>query len=38
MHYGKEVFSKYVYSHYKVIDFSRFKPLLDSLSLIISSN
>ena len=35
--YGKEIFSKYISSNYKTLDFSRFKPLLDALNQIISS-
>lgn len=35
--YGKETFSKYVAGNYKTIDFRNFKPLLDSLNLIIDS-
>ncbi len=35
--YGKDHFSKYVYSNYKQIDFSKFKPLLDSINQIIIS-
>ena len=34
-HYGKEVFSKYIYSHFETIDFSSFKPMLDALNRIV---
>lgn len=34
-HYGKDVFSKYIYSNYESIDFNRFRPLLDSLKQIV---
>jgi|BioPla2DNA2_1021312.scaffolds.fasta_scaffold17427_4 RNA-directed DNA polymerase len=36
-YYGKEILSKYVLTNYKSIDFSGFKPLLDILSIIVSS-
>lgn len=35
-HYGKVVFSKHVFSHYEEIDFSKFRPLLDSICQILS--
>ncbi len=31
IHYGKEVFSKYIYNNYDAIDFSGFIPLLDAI-------
>lgn len=34
-YYGKEIFSKYIYSHYEEIDFANFRPLLEALSIII---
>ena len=34
-YYGKEIFSKYVSEHYKKIDFSEFRPLLNAMSLIV---
>lgn len=36
-YYGKNEFSKYVFSNYHAIDFSGFKPLLDALSKIVST-
>ena len=36
IYYGKEIFSKYILEQYKVIDFSRFKPLLDTISKVIT--
>ncbi len=36
-HYGKNEFSKYVFSNYQTIDFSGFKPLLDALSKIVAT-
>lgn len=35
--YGKDHFAKYVYSNYNKIDFSKFRPLLDSINQIIIS-
>lgn len=35
-HFGKEIFSQYVYEHYQTIDFSRFIPLLDVIDTIIA--
>ena len=35
--YGKEIFSKYIASNYKTIDFSNFKVLLDVISQIAKS-
>jgi len=35
-HYGKDHFSKYIYDNYRKIDFSNFKPLLDSIDKIIT--
>lgn len=35
-YYVKETFSKYIASHYKSVDFSRFKPLLDNLQRVIN--
>ena len=35
--YGKHIFSRYVWKNYEEIDFSRFRPLLDSISAIIES-
>lgn len=34
--YGKDEFSKYILSHYKTIDFTRFTTLLDNMEAIIS--
>ena len=34
LYYGKEIFSKYIFGNYETIDFSGFKPLLDSLNTI----
>lgn len=34
--YGKDIFSNYVMSHYKSIDFSGFIPLLDALNTIVT--
>lgn len=36
-YYSKDIFSKYVYSNYKTIDFSGFKPLLDAIAKSIES-
>lgn len=36
IYYGKEKFSKYILEQYKTIDFSRFKPLLDAISKVIT--
>ena len=36
-HYGKDVFSKYIISNYKSIDFSNFKPMLDKIRDIVCS-
>lgn len=36
--YGKDVFSKYVFSNYHSIDFDKFIPLLDALDDIIKSS
>lgn len=36
-HYGKEVFSKYVYSNFEKINFSSFRPVLDALNTIVST-
>lgn len=36
IYYGKDEFSKYVFSHYAEIDFSGFKPLLDKLNAIVT--
>lgn len=33
--YGKDIFSRYVYSNYSTIDFSNFRPLLDALNKIV---
>lgn len=33
--YGKDTFSKYIYSNYETIDFSNFRPLLDALHKIV---
>lgn len=35
--YGKDVFSRYIMSNYKTIDFSNFKPMLDKIRDIIIS-
>ena len=35
-HYGKEIFSKFVYSYYEDIDFTNFKPILNNIRNIIS--
>lgn len=35
-HYSKEIFSKYIYSHYSEIDFNNFCPLLEALSKIVN--
>lgn len=37
-HYGKEIFSKYVYNNYHSINFKGFIPMLDTLSEIIKKN
>ena len=34
-HFGKEVFSNYIYDNYKNIDFNNFRPLLDTINKII---
>lgn len=34
-HYGKEIFSKYIYGNYARIDFSNFIPLLDNINEIV---
>ena len=36
-YYGKEIFSHYVLSDFKNIDFTGFRPLLDKLNLIVTS-
>lgn len=36
-HYGKEIFSRYISSNYKKIDFSGFQPLLNVLDFIVTS-
>lgn len=36
-HFGKEIFSKYIASNYKTIDFSNFKKLLDLIVQIINT-
>jgi hypothetical protein len=36
-HYGKEIFSQYIASNYKKIDFSNFKRVLDSINTIVES-
>lgn len=36
-HYGKDIFSKYIYAHYADIDFSSFLPFLSNLDEIIST-
>ncbi|MBR4701045.1 MAG: hypothetical protein IKP19_05065 [Oscillospiraceae bacterium] len=35
MHYGKNDFSRYVFSNYQKIDFSAFRPLLNTLNKLI---
>lgn len=35
-YFGKEIFSQYVYENYKKIDFSKFKPLLDTIDFVIA--
>lgn len=37
-YYGKDIFSKYVSEHYKKIDFSEFRPLLNAMNLIVEQN
>ena len=34
-HYGKEIFSKYIYDNYATIEFSNFIPFLDNINEII---
>lgn len=34
-HYGKEIFSKYIYSNYDKIDFSNFLPILNNINDIV---
>lgn len=36
-YYGKEIFSKYILSNYEKIDFSNFKPLLNSIKEIVEN-
>lgn len=36
-YYGKDIFSKYIADNYKKIDFSRFRPLLHSLTTVIET-
>lgn len=35
-HFGKDIFSQYVYANYRKIDFSQFIPLLDVIDLIVA--
>lgn len=35
--YGKEIFSQYIMKNYESIDFSRFKPLLDNIKMILKN-
>ena len=35
-HFGKDIFSRYVYENYKKVDFSNFVPLLDAIDAIVS--
>lgn len=37
-YYGKDIFSSYVYMHYKEIDFSKFTPFLDALNSIVENS
>lgn len=34
MYYGKEIFSQYIMKNYKNVDFSRFRPLLNNITMI----
>lgn len=36
IHYGKEIFSKHIYSNYVSIDYSGFKDFLDTINLVIT--
>ena len=36
-YYNKDIFSRYVYNHYKSINFSGFKPLLDIISKLVDT-
>lgn len=36
-YYGKEIFSQYILSNYEEIDFSGFRPLLDTLNFVVTS-
>lgn len=36
-YYNKDIFSNYIASHYREIDFSNFKPLLDNINEIVKS-
>ena len=38
LHYGKEIFSKYVLNNYQSINFDNFRPMLDKISEIIDAN
>lgn len=35
-YYNKDIFSRYIFTNYKNIDFSNFKPMLDSLNEIVA--
>lgn len=37
LYYGKDIFSKYIFSNYNKIDFTGFKPILDNINEIIKS-
>ena len=37
-HYGKDIFSKYVLSHYENINFDGFRPMLDRINSIITES
>ncbi len=36
-YYGKEIFSKYIFSNYESIEFSRFRPLLNAIDSVLIS-
>ena len=37
LHYGKDIFSKYVLKNYQSIDFSNFKLILDNIKKVVIS-
>lgn len=37
-HYGKDIFSKYILSHYETINFDGFRPMLDRINSIITES